>query len=101
MNVQSALRIGEEMMTKFESFFEEIFFNFFQSNHYSWRGKPEVLKKDFVKLDTGIILTRVLYHLERDVELKQIFHYELDPMPTSLFKTKFEANYQQNNSTES
>ena len=88
------------MMTTFENSLPEVFFKK-MSKEVITVGKTyeKSAKKNFTILDTDIILTRVLYLLNRDVELKNIFHYELAPMPTSLFKTNFEANYPQNKST--
>ena len=57
------------------------------------------IKAQSIPLDTEIILTRVLFLLNREVALENIFHYELAPMPTSLFKTNLEANYPSNKST--
>ena len=38
------------------------------------------------KLDTKVIMTRVIYLLNNDVKLGNIFQFELAPIPTSLFK---------------
>ena len=75
-------------MTPFENSLPEVFFKK-MSKEVITVGKTyeKSAKKNFAILDTDIILTRVLYLLNRDVELKNIFHYELAPMPTSLFNT--------------
>ena len=65
VNVQSALRIGEEMMTKFESSLLEVI--------TVGKINEKSAKYDHVKFDIDTILTRVLYLPNQNVKLKRKF----------------------------
>ena len=99
VNVQSAFEKGKEMASKFQSILPDGFFKPICKQIITiGKTNEKSAKVQSIPLDTEIILTRVLFILNREVALDNIFSYELAPMPTSLFKTNMEANYPSNKS---
>ena len=52
-----------------------------------------VSDKVITEYNTENVLTLVLYLLQKDIKLINIFHYVLSPLPISLLKSIEKANY--------
>ena len=101
VNVIQAVEIGEKQMKDFQASLPEGFRSTLSTQVVTMAtGKKNKKKSTELKpCNTELIMSRVLYLISNDqLDFKDIFNYELAPVPTSMFEDSGEARYAKNKS---
>ena len=89
VNVDQALRIGEEQMKKFENSWPEEFNSNIQKHVQTLAVERKHIQVESAKLlyDTNVIYSCLigLQASQREVKLDEVLKHELAPVPTSVF----------------
>ena len=95
-NVTRSYEIGTEMMLEFNESLPEGFRSRLSNKVITMAKSTKPKKKDETNevYNTELIFSRVMYLLNaRQIELESIFHYELAPVPTSMFEDNGEPRF--------
>ena len=95
INVNKSVEIGRKQLKQFQQNFPEGFRSTISKSVITMKeGKKSNKKKDVEVYNTEIIFSRVMYLLSAgQIDIGDLFSYELSPVPTSLFHDTGEGRY--------
>ena len=96
VNVNKSVEIGQKQLQEFHSSLPDGFRSKIKKEVVTMKVTGEAKKKKLY--NSEIIFSRVMYLLSADqIEIKDLFTYELAPVPTALFKETGEGRYPTSN----
>ena len=99
ININKSVILGEKMMLEFQNKLPEGFKATISRCVVPMSVKKAKSNAATPEYNTELIFSRVMYLMSMgQIELEDIFNYELSPIPTSLFKNTGEPRYPKNKS---